>query len=486
MKLTAEQQQIIKADFSDLLLINAYAGTGKTTTLVKFCEARLNDKILYMAYNKSMAQEAAQKFAHLPNVDVMTIHALAFRKIGATYKRRLGTLRAMDMLPFCDDVDEEEQYYYAYLLLNLIRDFCNKSYSMSEYLMRLSRRAAQFRFENQADVRYFINRLPEVWERLQADDEFAYEHNFYLKKYQLSKPILRYDYILIDEAQDVNGCIIDIVIRQKAKKVFVGDAYQSIYQFRGAVNSFEELSKIKNATTLYLTKSFRCPTNVAEIANQYLYLLNAPKPFKGIPIKQNIASTQTTVISRTNAKLFDYAVKNIKKKFYFVGGIDSYNFQDLIDIQKLRYKEKDYIKNGFIRRFANLSELEKYANDANEIDLKIKISIVDKYSYKDINNLIRKIRNNTVQNSDEAQLILTTAHKAKGAEWKKVKLLDDFVNVKKEIEKSEDDERATIERDELNLLYVAITRTQQQLLIDDDYILEKDFIKRFKDFITVD
>ncbi|WP_223209227.1 UvrD-helicase domain-containing protein, partial [Campylobacter coli] len=49
---------------------------------------------------------------------------------------------------------------------------------------------------------------------------------------ELTKPKLEYDFILVDEAQDINACIIDIVLNQKqAKKVFIGDTFQSIYKF---------------------------------------------------------------------------------------------------------------------------------------------------------------------------------------------------------------------------------------------------------------
>jgi superfamily I DNA/RNA helicase len=97
---TLEQQAIIDAEFEDILLINAYAGTGKTSTLVKFAEARKHEKILVLAYNRSMKLEAERKFAHLPNITVKTIHSLAYDAIGKNYKERIGNLRAYDLIRF--------------------------------------------------------------------------------------------------------------------------------------------------------------------------------------------------------------------------------------------------------------------------------------------------------------------------------------------------------------------------------------------------
>ena len=483
MELTPEQQQIVETEFDDVLLVNAYAGTGKTSTLVKFCEARRGKKILYMAYNSSMQKEAAKKFKHLgASVFVKTMHSLAYAAIGKDYKERLGNLRALDMLPFCEDVAEKEQYYHAYLLLKLIRDFCNSKYTMEDFVKRLSENGTDWGRENKASISYFLDKLPKVWEQIQTDSTLAYEHDFYLKRYQLSEPKLYFDFILVDEAQDINGCVIDIVMRQRSKKVFIGDTFQSIYKFRGATDSLERLSKLNGAVTLYLTQSFRCPRVVAGVANQYLYLLKAPKPFRGTLIQKDDVPTQTAIIARTNAKLFDYAIENIDKKLHFVGGINSYNFQDLIDIQNLQWGKSDYIKNGFIKKFYDMDELVDYAEEANEVDLKVKITTVRKYMKHSIRDLVKELQDNSVKDQKDAELILTTGHKSKGLEWDQVEILDDFINLREELE---EEGECIVQKEELNLLYVAITRSKQNLLLGEDYILDQEFLKQYKDSITI-
>lgn len=483
MELTPEQQQIVETEFDDVLLVNAYAGTGKTSTLVKFCEARRGKKILYMAYNSSMQKEASKKFKHLgASVFVKTMHSLAYAAIGKDYKDRLGNLRALDMLPFCEDVAEKEQYYHAYLLLKLIRDFCNSKYTMVDFVKRLSENGTDWGRENKASISYFLDKLPKVWEQIQTDSTLAYEHDFYLKRYQLSEPKLYFDFILVDEAQDINGCVIDIIMRQRSKKVFIGDTFQSIYKFRGATDSLERLSKLNGAVTLYLTQSFRCPRVVAGVANQYLYLLKAPKPFRGTLIQKDDVPTQTAIIARTNAKLFDYAIEHIDKKLHFVGGINSYNFQDLIDIQNLQWGKSDYIKNGFIKKFYDMDELVDYAEEANEVDLKVKITTVRKYMKHSIRDLVKELQDNSVKDQKDAELILTTGHKSKGLEWDQVEILDDFVNLREELE---EEGECIIQKEELNLLYVAITRSKQNLLLGEDYILDQEFLKQYKDSITI-
>ena len=76
MQFTAEQLTAINTN--DDLVINAVAGSGKTTTLIEYARTRpANSKILYLAFNKTVKTEAIQKFnkAELKNVKVETGHS---------------------------------------------------------------------------------------------------------------------------------------------------------------------------------------------------------------------------------------------------------------------------------------------------------------------------------------------------------------------------------------------------------------------------
>lgn len=213
---------------------------------------------------------------------------------------------------------------------------------LKAFLTQALKNPKDYEINPKLDLNYLQKKALFLWQEVQKQDcSLAYEHDFYLKAYQLSRAKLKYDYILVDEAQDINGCVIDIVLNQKAKKVFIGDTYQSIYKFRGAINSLELLAKKPKTHTLYLTQSFRCPLSIAEIANDYLKLLNAPKDFQGT-LKTSISKNkkQKTFIARTNAKLFDKAVENLNQKLFLVGGMSGYNFDELLDLQYLLFKRQ--------------------------------------------------------------------------------------------------------------------------------------------------
>ena len=77
MTLTPEQERIREAarDGAPGKVV-AYAGSGKTSTLREIALARPQDRTLYLAFNKTTADEAKGKMP--PHVESRTTHSLAF------------------------------------------------------------------------------------------------------------------------------------------------------------------------------------------------------------------------------------------------------------------------------------------------------------------------------------------------------------------------------------------------------------------------
>ena len=79
-----------------MIAITAFAGTGKTSTLVEYAKARPEWRFLYLAYNKAMQTEAVTKFPK--NVDCRTLHSLAYEKIGRAFPTgKIGNNRIWDL-----------------------------------------------------------------------------------------------------------------------------------------------------------------------------------------------------------------------------------------------------------------------------------------------------------------------------------------------------------------------------------------------------
>jgi hypothetical protein len=74
----------------DHLVLQAGAGTGKTTTLAMLAAGTAKSG-RYIAFNKSIANDAAHKFPS--NVRCRTAHSLAFGAVGHKYGSRMNAPR---------------------------------------------------------------------------------------------------------------------------------------------------------------------------------------------------------------------------------------------------------------------------------------------------------------------------------------------------------------------------------------------------------
>ena len=420
-----------------------------------------------------MRKDAERSFRGIDGVEIVTFHGIAYREIGHKYAKRLegDGLKPFDLVPLLTKenipIDEEELHLYANGMLKLLRDFAASGNSMENFLKRMRKRSSALSAEHNIDFNYLIERLPLYWDRILSDDSLPFDHDFYLKLYQLGRYKIPADYILVDEAQDVSPVMIAIVLAQKhAKKVFVGDSFQSIYSWRGAVNSLELLERKFNPKVCYLSRSFRCPPNVGNLADRIIRLAGATKPFVGVanscpPVRRK------TYIARTNSGLFEFCVDNLDKKICFVGGIKGYNFSELLDIRNVWGQKFEYIRNDFYRNFSGLKDLMEYADKTSDIALTGAIGIVLKYSKHNIYELIAGIRDTAVTKEAEADIVVTTAHKSKGLEWAHVELLNDFPFCS-ETKMERIDAHSLGE--ELRLLYVAVTRAQNSIQLPDEVL----------------
>ncbi len=131
-----------------------------------------------------------------------------------------------------------------------------------------------------ADTHRAVAALAErLWERM-ADprESVPLGHDGYLKLWALSNPMIPADFILLDEAQDSNGVVIGLLSRQPAQVVLVGDRYQQIYEWRGAVNAMDRMKTKHHAD---LTQSFRFGPAIADAASRVLRVLGERKRIRG-------------------------------------------------------------------------------------------------------------------------------------------------------------------------------------------------------------
>jgi hypothetical protein len=119
-----------------------------------------------------------------------------------------------------------------------------------------------------------------AWDDLTSTDgQLRFDHDVYLKLWQLSGPRLAAGYILLDEAQDANPVIAAIVENQAhAQLIAVGDRCQAIYGWRGAVDG---MTAFPAQVRLPLAQSFRFGPTIAGEANKWLGILQANMRLRG-------------------------------------------------------------------------------------------------------------------------------------------------------------------------------------------------------------
>ena len=61
------------------MVINAVAGSGKSTTIVNALSLiPQQKKVLFIAFNKDIVESLKKKVGNMPNVDIMTYHSLGY------------------------------------------------------------------------------------------------------------------------------------------------------------------------------------------------------------------------------------------------------------------------------------------------------------------------------------------------------------------------------------------------------------------------
>ena len=462
MQRSEEQEAIINASFEKIMLIMAYAGTGKSTTLKEYCKARLESSFLYFVFSKDMKGDATESFKNVPNVKITTFHALAFAAIGKTYIDRLeDELKPFHLEKyFNDDISEDNLYLYAAALLKLLSEFSASGETMEQYVVSKRREKGEWSIRNGVPLTFLLKMLPSVWEKILIDEGIPFNHDFYLKLYQLSNPVLDYDYVLVDEGQDITPCMIAIVIGQGGKLIVVGDEFQQIFSWRGAVNSLQYLRDNYDVAVYYLSKSFRCPEKIGLIADRVISKSGAEKRFEGVAKIKETSQKTKMYIARTNGGVFDHCVNNIDSKIYFVGGVKKYGLSDILDVKYLQINRKQYIKNSFIASFSTFKEFVGFANKTKDPSLKALYGVIFKYAEQDLFALIKDIKNTEVKKLEDADFGVVSGHKSKGLEWDHVELLNDFpLGKEKKMKKMTPQEL----REENNLLYVVVTRAMRSV-----------------------
>ncbi len=463
---TDEQMTALKmAMTGDSFKIVAYAGAGKTSTL-KLISEQKKGRGLYLAFNKAIANDAQSKFP--PNVRCQTFHSLAFRHVhrAITAKISLPKLTpakladALKLTPITvNRVQQKPSLLTPFLLGGIVSEslkhFCktNSEYPAPRHIILPD-------WIDPNDLSALQKQLYPALEThwLQSIDprhSGGIEHDVYLKLWTLSNPIIPADFILFDEAQDADPLMMGALMKQPCQTIYVGDAHQQIYEWRGAVNAMKRLPLPQSR----LTQSFRFGEKIADIANQFLSALQESIPLKGNPDITSIVqlsakfSQKDAILCRTNATAISELLKGLKLGHKVALQADSQRilrFCQGADNLKLGKRSVGIAE---LAPFGHWREVQEFSETPSGLEIKTWVRLIEEYGTQTISQAMNKLT--PPQNAD---YIVSTAHKAKGLEWGRVIISDDFLYERTPLS-------VKISPEELRLLYVACTRAKTCLNI---------------------
>jgi hypothetical protein len=475
-KALTEEQGAVVAQSMKLsgggITVNAYAGSGKTTVLRECALANPTKRFLYLAFNKSIAKEAGTSFP--ANVTVSTAHSLALRSIVMGERTGVGgriDVRVMSAsIGIPERVGNIQGRRVCYFVLETIEAFC-RSADMEIAGAHLPNRAEISLGQMGGRVLAYAKA---AWAAI-AEGKLPLTHSAYLKTWQVSLRSgdakgIGYDYVLFDEAQDANPVIADIVRHIGCPVVRVGDSFQQIYAWNGAVDALDE----GKGPRFYLTWSFRFGPEIAAVAGNVLKMHPSLKAKKAPPlvgkgrpgVVEVGAEGGDAVLCRSNGGLLEEAISACGAgiPFAIVGGIDEVR-QLVADAVEL-HRGKRPARPPF-SAFDDWIEAKEAVEAGMAQDVSFIVKLIDQKGPEKVLADMRTIER-TIVEERYARLTISTIHKAKGREWSVVRLSSDILPVEAIREKLTQ-ARSPAERrqiaEEVNLVYVACTRAKDRLIL---------------------
>jgi F-box protein, helicase, 18 len=164
------------------------------------------------------------------------------------------------------------------------------------------------------------------------------------------------------------------------------------------------------------------------------------------------------------------------QRLYFEGNLSSYTYAaegaSIYDVLSLYTGSSERVRDPLIRSFSEFAQLEEYAEQAADMELSMLIDIVSEYG-RELPRLLKLLRERHVEDADRAgaQMVFSTVHRCKGMEYDDVTLTDDFMTEDRLAKLVAREGLATLNADrlaeEVNLAYVAITRTRGGLHVPE-------------------
>lgn len=472
-------------------IVNAVAGSGKTTTIVKGIEkVDKGSTVAMFAFNKSIVEELQTRVPE--GAQIKTLHSLGMaalmKKIG---KSKVNTKKQMS------------------IAISLLKKFKVTEKEQGSFLFTVTQMVDMVRFNNTPLIEQTIRDLGlhygflmgereskaviEVLKR--SNEKIKKEIDFVDMLYQpvlLDLTLPKYDFTFIDEAQDLSIIQQELfkkTLKRNGRFIAVGDPHQAIYGFAGAdSNSFNRLANLPNVKQLPLSVCYRCDKSIINKAKTIVPHIEAFEGAKQGSVRNGTCEDirpGDMVLARDNKTLMELCLRFFDegRKASIKGndfGKELINMINLSDHENLVVSSKRLdrvVENHFDRLLSfgveKPEETNSYRKVLEKVDILRDVVYPKVKNVSEAKNLITDIFR---EKEDNYKITLSTIHKAKGLEAKRVHVAaPDKIPSKYAREPWE-------KLQEQNLQYVCYTRAKNELIflvdtIDVEKRTDKDYAK---------
>lgn len=468
-------------------VISAKAGSGKTSTCVTAIKLiKPKNKVMFLAFNKSIAEELSQKLKDYPNVEVRTSHSLGFAIIRKNVEgeveldefkyRRYVKSNISELTTIDVTLTKNQLYNYIESICALV-DFAR--FNLAQTAEEVKSLAVKY------DVPIFFDECDAVikvleWGKTELNSIDYADMVWLPVELSMNARAFQKDFIFIDECQDQSLMSIELFLKcfkRGTRFIAVGDEDQCINTFCGSSEeAFQYMKDYPKTLQFDLPICYRCPKTVVELAKTLVPDIECREDApKGDIIEKCWTSSLRSgdmVLCRSKAPLLKVYTKLLRKgiQCYIKGQDIGTNLKKLIeevDIEELNTNLKS--DGVFVRLYDNLFEIRNKLMESKGLDYQdATLTNYITNSYDMIKALTVLAENYTTKTEllshideifDETRegVILSTIHKAKGLEADNVYILCNS-SMPSSLAKKEWEKNA-----EQNLIYVAYTRAKKKL-----------------------
>lgn len=476
------------------LNVVAVAGAGKTTTLIE-AMLRMKGSVAFAAYNKAIAAEITSRLNERGSTHTAkTFHAFGLGAWSRVCRPKIDDKKVYTIIDALSKIASPAQQG----ALEALTPFLKKAVSLAKqtgagFLYPIDDTTTWYGiahhheledeipegFTLEQGVEYAISVLRES---LKLDKEVIDFDDMILAPLVHNAPATKYDWVLIDEAQDTNPArraLAKKMLKAGGRLVAVGDPRQAIYGFTGAdADAMDIIAREFNSKEMPLTVTYRCPKAVVAVAQEWVSHIQAhPSAPEGKHSAMRIEEfrkqvktldlSRDVVLCRNTRPLVELAYSLIRQGIACnVEGRDiGRGLLALIKrvksrtLESLLEKLEEYGEAQVQTLMAKGQEMAAEALQDKVETIRVIASQLPLNAT--VNDLTQKI--NTMFTDTEPgrqnRLILSTIHKSKGREWNRVWWLG-----RDRYQPSPFARQAWQFGQEENLMYVAATRSKAELV----------------------